>query len=149
MLEEIYGWIQDISVYLIVMAAVMHAIPGKDYGKYIRFFSGLVLILMLSSPLLRLAGMEGTFRTLYKGKEYEMERREIEQAEELYEQSGIFDFLGTDPEEEDETGESNVADGEKIWNGSQDSGEAGSQDSVQDDAQNEGMIEVEEIEIGK
>ena len=55
MLEEIYRWIQNISVYLIVMAAVMHAIPGKDYGKYIRFFSGLVLILMLSSPLLRLA----------------------------------------------------------------------------------------------
>ena len=82
MLEEIYGWIQNISVYLIVMAAVMHAIPGKDYGKYIRFFSGLVLILMLSSPLLRLAGMEGTFRTLYKGKECEMERREIERAEE-------------------------------------------------------------------
>ena len=100
MLEEIYGWLQNISVYLIVMAAVMHAIPGKDYGKYIRFFSGLVLILMLSSPLLRLAGMEGTFRTLYKGKEYEI-------------------------------------------------GEDGSRDSVQDDGQNEGMIEVEEIEIGK
>ena len=49
MLEGIYGWIQDISVYLIVMAAVMHAIPGKDYGKYIRFFSGLVLILLLST----------------------------------------------------------------------------------------------------
>lgn len=149
MLEEIYGWIQNISVYLIVMAAVMHAIPGKDYGKYIRFFSGLVLILMLSSPLLRLAGMEETFRTLYKGKEYEMELREIEQAEELYEQSGIFDFLGTDPGEEDETGESSMTDGEKIWNGSQDSGETGSQDSVQDDAQNEGVIEVEEIKIGK
>ncbi len=69
MLEEIYRWIQNISVYLIVMAAVMHAIPGKDYGKYIRFFSGLVLILMLSSPLLRLAGMEGTFRTRYNLKD--------------------------------------------------------------------------------
>ena len=68
MLEEIYGWIQNISVYLIVMAAVMHAIPGKDYGKYIRFFSGLVLILLLSTPLLKLAGMEGTFRTLYRGR---------------------------------------------------------------------------------
>ena len=149
MLEWIYGWIQNISVYLIVMAAVMHAIPGKDYGKYIRFFSGLVLILMLSSPLLRLAGMEGTFRTLYKGKEYEMERREIERAEELYEQSGIFDFLGTDPGEGTDTGERGRTDEAGIWNDSQDGGEDGSWDRVQDDGQNEGMIEVEEIEIGK
>lgn len=149
MLEEIYGWIQNISVYLIVMAAVMHAIPGKDYGKYIRFFSGLVLILMLSSPLLRLAGMEGTFRTLYKGKEYEMERREIERAEELYEQSGIFDFLGTDPGEGTDTGERGMTVEAGIWNGSQDGGEDASRDRVQDDGQNEGMIEVEEIEIGK
>ena len=149
MLEEIYRWIQNISVYLIVMAAVMHAIPGKDYGKYIRFFSGLVLILMLSSPLLRLAGMEGTFRTLYKGKEYEMERREIERAEELYEQSGIFDFLGTDPGEGTDTGERGMTDEAGIWNGSQDGGEDASRDSVKKKKKNEGMIEVEKIEIGK
>lgn len=129
MLEWIYGWIQNISVYLIVMAAVMHAIPGKDYGKYIRFFSGLVLILLLFTPLLKLAGMEDTFRTLYRGKEYEMERREIERAEEIYEQSDMSDFLGADPEEYSETGEN-------IW-------------SDEDRVQGEGMIEVEEIEIGK
>ena len=52
MLEEIYSWIQNISVYLIVTAAVMHAIPGKEYEKYVRFFSGLVLILLLLTPLL-------------------------------------------------------------------------------------------------
>lgn len=129
MLEWIYGWIQNISVYLIVMAAVMHAIPGKDYGKYIRFFSGLVLILLLFTPLLKLAGMEDTFRTLYRGKEYEMERQEIERAEEIYEQSDMSDFLGADPEEYSETGEN-------IW-------------SDEDRVQGEGMIEVEEIEIGK
>lgn len=129
MLEGIYGWIQNISVYLIVMAAVMHAIPGKDYGKYIRYFSGLVLILLLSTPLLKLAGMEGTFRTLYRGKEYEMERKEIERAEEIYEQSEMFDFLGEDPGEDAETEQSGLINEDEVWN--------------------EGMIEVEEIEIGK
>ena len=37
MLEEIYRWIQNISVYLIVMAAVMHAIPR---GKITENISG-------------------------------------------------------------------------------------------------------------
>ena len=106
MLEGIYGWIQDVSVYLIVMAAVMHAIPGKDYGKYIRFFSGLVLILLLSTPLLKLAGIEDTFRTLYKSREYEMERQEIERAEEIYEQSDIFGFISEDPAAGETSGDS-------------------------------------------
>lgn len=129
MLEEIYGWIQNISVYLIVMAAVMHAIPGKDYGKYIRFFSGLVLILLLAGPLLKLAGMEETFRAIYSGREYEMEREEIERAEEIFEQAEIFEFLGEAPD------------------GGTDSDGGGV--TGEDVPQEEETIKVEEIEIGK
>ena len=62
MLEELYGWIQNIAVYLIVTSAIMHAIPGKEYEKYVRFFSGLVLILLLFTPLLKLTGKEGVFQ---------------------------------------------------------------------------------------
>ena len=97
MLEEVYAWIQNISVYLIVAAAVMHAVPGKDYGKYIRFFSGLMLILLVFTPLLKVMGMGDTFYMLYKGNEYEMEKREIEMTEELYEKSDLSGILGTDP----------------------------------------------------
>ncbi len=131
MLEGIYGWIQDISVYLIVMAAVMHAIPGKDYGKYIRFFSGLVLILLLSTPLLKLAGMEDTFRTIYRDREYEMERQEIERAEEIYEQADVFGFVSEDTAEQGT------------------SGSGGSEAPREDGVQEEGMIRVEDIEIGE
>ena len=126
MLEAVYGWIQNISVYLIVTAAVMHAVPGKDYGKYIRFFSGLVLILLVFTPLLKVMGMGDTFHALYKGKEYEMNRREIEMAEEIYENSDLSGLLGTDPSASKE--------GSGIG-------------SVQEESR--GMIKVEEIEIGE
>ena len=89
MFQELYGWIQNITVYLLVTAAVMHAVPGKDYEKYIRFFSGLILILLLASPILNLTGMAERFETLYKGREYEMNKREIEKAEEFYEDFGV------------------------------------------------------------
>ena len=39
-------WIQKIISMLLVMSAVLQVIPGKDYEKYIRFFCGLVLILL-------------------------------------------------------------------------------------------------------
>lgn len=96
MFQQIYGWIQNITVYLIVTAAVMHAIPGKDYGKYIRFFSGLVLILLLATPILNLTGMQGRFETLYKSNEYELEKQEIERVEDLYKDSALSDYLRTE-----------------------------------------------------
>ncbi|HJD47378.1 MAG TPA: stage III sporulation protein AF [Candidatus Mediterraneibacter norfolkensis] len=123
MLQQLYGWIQNIAVYLIVTAAVMHAIPGKDYGKYVRFFSGLVLILLLFTPVMNLSGMGETFRELYQNSQYELERHEIEEARKRLEEADILDFI---PEE---------------YSG-MDSGE-------EEVEENRGSIEVEEIRVGE
>ena len=96
MFRQLYDWIQNIAVYLILVSAVMHAIPGKDYEKYIRFFSGLILILLLFTPLLNLTGMADEFARLYRSQEYEMDRREIENAEEMFRDADLLDFV---PEE--------------------------------------------------
>lgn len=93
MLDQICEWFRNIAVFLVVITAVMHAVPGKDYVKYIRFFSGLILILLLFTPVLKLFGMENRFRELYSGAEYEMRRREIQKAEEIYEEAGLADIL--------------------------------------------------------
>ena len=77
MFRQLYDWIQNIAVYLIVVSAVMHAVPGKEYEKYIRFFSGLILILLLFMPLMNMTGIADEFVSLYKSQEYEMNRREI------------------------------------------------------------------------
>lgn len=122
MLHQLYGWIQNIAVYLIVAAAVMHAIPGNDYGKYVRFFSGLVLILLLFTPVMKLSGMEETFRELYQNSQYELECQEIELARERLEEADILEFL---PEEYD----------------GMDNGEA--------EEKNGSSIEVEEIRVGE
>ncbi len=123
MLEEIYSWIQNISVYLIVTAAVMHAIPGKEYEKYVRFFSGLVLILLLFTPLLKLTGKETYFQSAYRSNEYELDREAVKEAEEWFEDESFLEFL---PEEY--TGGQQAYDGEEGQ---------------------EGGIEVEEIRIGE
>ena len=124
MFRQLYDWIQNIAVYLIVVSAVMHAVPGKEYEKYIRFFSGLILILLLFMPLMNLTGIADEFVSLYKSQEYEMNRREIENAEEMIRDADILDFV---PEEyrgasssEDagmEGGSSGTAERVEIWEG--------------------------------
>ena len=54
MKEEIYGWMKNLAVFYIVLTAVMNLVPDEKYAVYIRYFCGLLLILLLSAPILRL-----------------------------------------------------------------------------------------------
>ena len=47
MITFIYDWMENIAFYLVILVAVMQMIPQNSYQKYIRFFAGMILILML------------------------------------------------------------------------------------------------------
>ena len=83
MLEEVYKWIQNIAVYLVVVTAMLHAVPGKDYERYIRFFSGLVLIVLIFMPVLSVFGMKETFGTIYSNQVYEKKEKNWKRQETL------------------------------------------------------------------
>ena len=71
-MKELYQWLQDLAVYLILVSAILQALPQESYQKYIRFFSGLVLIILLT-PLLRLTDMEDSFRSRVQEQNMEQE----------------------------------------------------------------------------
>lgn len=91
MFDYLYEWLQNISFYLILVTAVLQAVPNQEYRKYIRFFTGLVLILMLLAPILDLFGSEVRISEIYEKSGYEEQLREFEvmqeQAEDI-EQAG-------------------------------------------------------------
>ena len=72
-MKELYQWLQDLAVYLILVSAILQALPHESYQKYIRFFSGLVLIILLMTPLLRLTDMEDSFRSRVQEQNMEQE----------------------------------------------------------------------------
>lgn len=73
MIAFIYEWMENIAFYLVIMVAVMHIIPQKSYQKYIRFFAGMILILMLAGPILRIFGMTELQNTAYQDALQEIE----------------------------------------------------------------------------
>lgn len=95
MLDTVYEWVKNLAFYLVVMTAVLEVLPGNDFKKYIRFFTGLVLILLVITPVLKLTGSFGQFQEKYQGKEQELQM-EIERQKEVFEAAELFDFL---PEE--------------------------------------------------
>ncbi len=68
MFEYLYEWLQNISYYLILVTAVTYVLPSNSYRKYIRFFTGLVLIIMLLNPILNLFGMKAPYIYEYKNE---------------------------------------------------------------------------------
>ena len=74
MLSYIYEWMKNIACYLVIVVAILHIIPGESYKRYIRFFVGMILILMLSGPILKLWGMSE-----FPKEEYEKRIQEIEE----------------------------------------------------------------------
>ena len=60
MFEYLYQWMENLAFYMVMITAVMHIIPDKGYQRYLRFFTGLVLIIMLAAPIVKLLGMESS-----------------------------------------------------------------------------------------
>lgn len=107
MFEYLYEWIGNIAFYLVLVTAVIQILPNNDYKKYIRFFTGLVLILLLVTPVFKVLGMEHKLSELYDGKEYKKEMEKIEGATDYLKEVDGTEYL-KDAEEEEVTGEIEV-----------------------------------------
>ena len=56
MKEELYQWVRNMAVFYILFTAILNLVPDKKYEKYVRFFMGLLLIFMMSTPIFSLFG---------------------------------------------------------------------------------------------
>ncbi|MBE5933341.1 MAG: hypothetical protein E7263_07980 [Lachnospiraceae bacterium] len=47
----LYGWMKSLIIYLIFAGAIINMSPSGNYKKYIRFFTGIVAIIILMKPI--------------------------------------------------------------------------------------------------
>lgn len=58
MRESLYTWMRNLVFYYIMLAAVLNFIPENSYRKYIRFFMGMLLMLLLMSPVMEILSLD-------------------------------------------------------------------------------------------
>ena len=56
MRTEIYQWMKNLAFFHVLTTTVLHILPDKRYEQYIRLFMGLLLALMICTPVLSLVG---------------------------------------------------------------------------------------------
>ena len=80
MLEYIYEWMENIAFYMVLVTAVMHLLPDSDYQKYVRFFTGLTLVVLLLTPVSGLFGIDEELKNISQNRDYEAQMEKIREA---------------------------------------------------------------------
>lgn len=63
-MDAIMGWMKEFLILYLMLTVAMHLAATDEYKKYLRFLSGILLLLVLISPLLRLLGADGKLAVL-------------------------------------------------------------------------------------
>lgn len=53
-MQEILDLVRYVAVFYLLEQMVLNLLPGKMYEKYVRFYLGLLLVLLLLQPLFRI-----------------------------------------------------------------------------------------------
>ena len=57
-MHEIYEWVRNIVIFLILNTIIMNLLGNSSYKKYVSIVSGMILLLIVVSPFLRLLKMD-------------------------------------------------------------------------------------------
>lgn len=105
MKEFLYGWIRDVAFYTLLMNVVLHVLPEESQRKYLRFFMGIVLMIVVLSPVLSAMGLnrvlDDTYVEMTSDQELRDFKRRQEEAEKALEQK--MEELETESESESES----------------------------------------------
>ena len=78
-MEAVYGWVKNIIYYMIFLSVVNNLLADSKYGKYIRFFSGMVLILLVVSPFTGGLHLDEQISSMFKSISFQNDTDDLKQ----------------------------------------------------------------------
>ena len=69
-------WMRQLTVYLLLVSAVLQMLPGTKYGQYVKLFTGFLMILLVLRPVLKIGSADAYLEQKIMGFVEEQERLE-------------------------------------------------------------------------
>lgn len=81
-MSYIFSWVKNLVCFYLLLTVVLHLLPRQNYRKYVRFFSGMLLTILVVSPALTLLGNEEALREKISQAEFfqDMDNRKLDTA---------------------------------------------------------------------
>lgn len=77
-MEGIYRWVQNITYYMIFITAAANLLADSKYEKYLRFFGGIVLVLLVVQPLTGSLRLEERLTYLFQSFTFKQDSADFE-----------------------------------------------------------------------
>lgn len=77
-MEELYGWVKNLTGYFLFLAVAEHLIAGKKYEKYFRLFAGMVTILLVLKPVAGSLQLEERMARFYEMLVFRYQAEELQ-----------------------------------------------------------------------
>ncbi|MDF2543636.1 MAG: putative rane protein [Herbinix sp.] len=77
-MNEVYAWIKNIVVFMIINTIIMNLLGNSSYKKYVSIVSGMILVLIVISPVIKLLKLEDKFDYFFKSNNFTVEAGEFE-----------------------------------------------------------------------
>lgn len=77
MAETLLGWARNIIYYMIFLSLAEHLLAGSSYGRYLRLFGGMVLVLIVLGPFGSFGDWETQVSSLFERFTFQQESREL------------------------------------------------------------------------
>ncbi len=77
-MEAVYEGIRNIAVYLILVTVFLNLVNGNSYKKYVELVCGMVLILIIISPITSLLALDDNFQYNFDLSSFKVEMMEQE-----------------------------------------------------------------------
>lgn len=93
MFEYLYEWIRNIAFYMILSTVLLEALPVSEYKKYIRFFMGMILVLLLMMPIWKVFGTAQFLESVFDSSVYEKEVERMEEVSKKLREVDVNDYM--------------------------------------------------------
>lgn len=76
-MEGVYQWVSSILCFLIFVYGIKAMLPSKKYEKYIRFFTGMILILLVIQPVMGGLNLEDRLAYYFENISFQRESEDL------------------------------------------------------------------------
>jgi len=77
-MDEIYEWIKNIVIYMILNTVIMNLLGNSSYKKYVSIVSGMILVLIVISPLIKFLNIEEQLDYFFDSNRFVIEASDFE-----------------------------------------------------------------------
>lgn len=82
MLEAFYGWVEDITVYMIAITLIYKLSAASAYQSYIKLFTGLLMVIIIMKPIAKI--WNGDWELELNQEKYNWELESARISEKIY-----------------------------------------------------------------